>query len=227
MTTLFDLYMQGGPIMHLILLCSFVGLFVIIERYMALRRAQEVPEGFINELRGFIRKGDLQSAVLYVTRYDIPVARVVKAGLQKIHRGYGRVQQAMEDQGRTEASVLEKRMGVIATIAGVAPLLGFLGTVIGIALAFQEIASQGGQVSADSLADGISQALYTTVFGLMVGIPTFAAFNYLSSMLQAALARLESRARDLFDALEEELPSDKRREVVPVSDMADGSSSIG
>jgi len=193
--------------MYPILLCSLIALFVAVERFMALRRARAVPSGFVNELRAFIRKGDIQSAVLYVTRYDVPVSRIVKSGLQKLHRGSARVQQAMEDQGRAEASMLEKHMGILATMAGVAPLLGFLGTVVGIAIAFDQIASLGGKVSADALADGISQALYTTVFGLIVGIPAFAAFNYLSSMIQGIVASLESTARETFDALEEELPA--------------------
>jgi biopolymer transport protein ExbB len=174
---------------------------------MALRRARTIPSGFSNELRNFIRRGEVQSAMLYVTRYDIPVGRIIKAGLQKLHRGHARVQQAMEEQGRTEAVMLEKRMGVLATMAGVAPLLGFLGTVVGIALAFDQIAQLGGKVSPDALADGISQALYTTVFGLIVGIPAFAAFNYLQSIIQETVANLEATAREILDTIEEELPS--------------------
>ncbi len=144
---LFEFYLAGGPVMHLILLCSVIALYITVERFMALRRAREVPDDFAKQLRDFIRQGDLKSAVLYSARYDIPLARVIKTGLQKIHRGYRRVQQAMEDQGRAEVGVLERYMGILATVAGVAPLLGFLGTVIGIAIAFQEIASQGGQAS--------------------------------------------------------------------------------
>lgn len=205
---LIELYLSGGWVMHLILLCSLIALYVIIERAMEIRRAREVPKGFMNELRNFVRKGDVQSAFLYVTRFDIPIGRVIHAGLQKLHRGHARVQEAMEDQGRTEATELEKHMGVLATMAGVAPLLGFLGTVVGIALAFNEIARHGGEVSADLLADGISQALYTTVFGLIVGIPAFAAYNYLQSTIQQTLGKLETSAREMFDVLEEELPAD-------------------
>lgn len=194
--------------MHPILLCSFIALYIVIERYMALRRARTVPAGFVGELRNFIRKGDVQSALLYVTRYDLPVARIVKSGLQKLHRGSTRVQQAMEDQGRAEAAKLDRSMGVLATMAGVAPLLGFLGTVVGIAIAFDQIAAMGGKVSPDTLADGISQALYTTVFGLIVGIPAFAAFNYLSGIIQIVVATLEGTAREMFDTLEEELPAE-------------------
>lgn len=192
--------------MHPILLCSIVALYIIVERYMALRRAREIPEGFNRQLREFLRKGDVNSALLYAAQYDIPIARVVKAGLQKVHRGYRRVQESMEDQGRAEMGTLEKHMGVLATVSGVAPLLGFLGTVIGIAIAFEEIAERGGQVSADILADGISQALYTTVFGLVVGIPAFALFNYLNGMIRSVVGTLENQAREMFDAIEEELP---------------------
>jgi biopolymer transport protein ExbB len=206
MTSILDLYFKGGWVMHPILLCSLIALYVIIERWIALRRARTTPANFTNELRNFIRKGDVQSAQLYVTRYDIPVGRVVKAGLEKLHRGHARVEQAMEDQGRTEAAMLEHRMGVLATMAGVAPLLGFLGTVFGIAIAFEQIAKFGGKVSPDILADGISQALYTTVFGLIVGIPAFAAFNYLQSLIQGTVANLERTAREILDTIEEDLP---------------------
>ncbi len=206
--SILELYLTGGWVMHLILLCSIIALYVAVERWLEIRRAREVPKGYTQELRGFIRKGDVQSAVLYVTRFDIPISRVVNAGLQKVHRGDARVQQAMEDQGRTEATELEKHMGILATMAGVAPLLGFLGTVVGIAVTFNQIAVHGGEVSADLLADGISQALYTTVFGLIVGIPTFAVYNYLQSRIQQTLGRLETAARETFDLLEEELPAE-------------------
>lgn len=222
---LFDFYLKGGPVMHLILLCSVIALYITVERFMALRRAREVPDDFARQLRDFIRQGDLKSAVLYSARYDIPIGRVIKAGLQKIHRGYRRVQQAMEDQGRAEIGVLEKYMGILATVSGVAPLLGFLGTVIGIAIAFQEIASQGGQVSADTLADGISQALYTTVFGLIVGIPAFAAYNYLNGMIRNVVGKLENQAREIFDVIEEELPAEGRSKVSAAAieaEMKDG-----
>jgi biopolymer transport protein ExbB len=204
--SILELYLKGGWVMHLILLCSLVALYVIVERWLELRRAREIPKGFASELRNFISKNDVQSAQLYVTRFDVPVSRVVHAGLRKVHRGPVRVQQAMEDQGQSEATNLEKHMGILATMAGVAPLLGFLGTVYGISLAFSEIASHGGEVSADLLADGISQALHTTVFGLIVGIPAFAAYNYLQSSIQQTLGKLEISARELFDVLEEDLP---------------------
>ena len=225
--SLFDFFQKGGPVMWLILLCSVVALYVIVERYMALRRARDVPEGFTKQLREFIRQGDVKSAVLFSARYDIPLARVIKAGLSKIHRGYRRVQQAMEDQGRTEIGALEKGMGILATVAGVAPLLGFLGTVIGIAMAFDEIATAGGQVSADLLADGISQALYTTVFGLIVGIPAFAAFNYLNGVIRSGIGHLEEEAREIFDAIEEDMPSERRARMVDPEDIEDVDRTLG
>lgn len=206
MTSLFDLYIQGGGVMHLILICSLVALYIVVDRFMAIRRARTMPQDFVNELRNFIRKGDIASAQLFASRYDVPVGRIVKAGLAKLHRGHARVQQAMEEQGGSEALMLERGMGLLATIAGVAPLLGFLGTVIGIALAFRDISVAGGQVSPDKLADGIQIALYTTVFGLVVGIPVFAFYNYLNGLTQQAVGRLEIIAREIFDVVEEELP---------------------
>ncbi len=192
--------------MHLILICSLVALYIVVDRFMAIRRARTMPQDFVNELRNFIRKGDIASAQLFASRYDVPVGRIVKAGLAKLHRGHARVQQAMEEQGGSEALMLERGMGLLATIAGVAPLLGFLGTVIGIALAFRDISVAGGQVSPDKLADGIQIALYTTVFGLVVGIPVFAFYNYLNGLTQQAVGRLEIIAREIFDVVEEELP---------------------
>ena len=227
--SLINFFTKGGWIMYPILLCSIIAVYIIIERVMALRRAEEVPEGFGRQLRDFIRVGDIKSALLYASRYDIPIARVIKEGLVKVHRGYRRVQQAMEDQGRAEMNVLEKHMGILATVAGVAPLLGFLGTVIGIAIAFEEIAAQGGQVSADVLADGISQALYTTVFGLIVGIPAFAGYNYLNGMIRGVVAKLENQAREIFDVIEEELPAEGRsKAAIPAADpeMRDGGKTL-
>jgi biopolymer transport protein ExbB len=109
----------------------------------------------------------------------------------------------MEDQGREEITTLERHLGILATIAGVAPMLGFLGTVTGLVSAFQSVASAAGQPSPADLADGIWEALITTVFGLVVGIPVAAAYNYLLSQVQSITSSCERIARDTLDAIEE------------------------
>jgi biopolymer transport protein ExbB len=202
---LLEMYNRGGLIMHPILLCSLIGVYIIIERWLTLRDARPPRGTFQLKLRKMLESRNVQLAQEFCIQEKSPAGRIVSAGLEKIHHGPTRVRQAMEDQGREEITTLERKLGILASISGIAPMLGFLGTVTGLITAFQAVATASGQPSPVDLADGIWEALITTVFGLLVGIPIAAAYNYFVNAIHATAAHLERISRDALDAIEESL----------------------
>lgn len=197
------LFARGGFVMYVILLLSILGVFIIVERWLTLRKSQPRTGAFQLKLRKLLENKNLQLAQEFCIRENSPAGRIVGAGLEKINYGPVRVRQSMEDQGREEVHFLERHLGILASIAGIAPMLGFLGTVTGMMEAFQAVAAAGGQPSPTDLADGIWEALITTVFGLAVGIFTYGFYNYLINSTQSIISTLERVARDTFDAVEE------------------------
>ena len=200
---IFTWFDRGGIIMYPILICSLAGVYIIIERWITIKKSRPPATAFQIKLRKMLEGKNLQLAQEMCIQEKSPIGRIVGAGLEKIHHGTMRVRQAMEDQGREEITHLERFLGILATIAGIAPMLGFLGTVIGLVGAFQSVAAASGQPSPTDLADGIWEALITTVFGLVVGIPVAMAYNYLLSQVQSVAASCERIARDTLDAIEE------------------------
>lgn len=194
---------RGGIIMWPILLCSLVGVYIVIERWLVLRQSKPPSGTFQLKLRKMLESRNVQLALEFCVKDGSSAGRIVGAGLEKVHHGPTRVRQAMEDQGREEIAYLERHLGILASVAGIAPMLGFLGTVTGLVAAFQSVAAAAGQPSPVELADGIWEALITTVFGLTVGIPASAAYNYLISQIQQISLAYERIARDALDAIEE------------------------
>ena len=211
------MYQRGGIVMHPILLCSLIAVYIGIERWLTLRKARPPKGAFQLKLRKFLEGKNLQLAQEFCIQENSPAGRIVGAGLEKIHHGPMRVRQAMEDQGREEVSALEHHLAILASIAGVAPMLGFLGTVTGLVAAFQAVASASGQPSPADLADGIWEALITTVFGLVVGIPVAAYYNYLVNAIHSISASLERISRDALDAIEESIFQNRMPEVAETS----------
>ncbi len=199
----FTWFSRGGIVMYPILLCSFAGIYIILERWLTLKKATPPASAFQIRLRKMLEGKNLQLAQEMCIQEITPIGRIVGAGLEKIHHGSMRVRQAMEDQGREEITHLERHLGILATIAGITPMLGFLGTVTGLVGAFQAVASAAGQPSPADLADGIWEALITTVFGLTVGIPAAMAYNYLVNKVLSVASSCERIARDTLDAIEE------------------------
>lgn len=199
-------FMRGGVVMWPILLCSVVALYIIVERWLTFRNAKPPGGAFQLKLRKVLESRDVRLAQELCIQDRSPVGRIVGAGLEKVHHGPMRVRQAMEDQGKEEFTYLERHLGMLASIAGIAPMLGFLGTVTGLISAFQSVATAVGQPSPADLADGIWEALITTVFGLVVGIPAAAAYNYLVNQVHAITGSFERIARDSLDVIEESIP---------------------
>lgn len=200
---LFSIFLKGGFLMWPILLCSIIGLTVIIDRYMVLRKAKINIPAFMVRIRGLIKKKDISGAISYCMEEKSPVANIIRKGLKKFRLGHERVKEAIENAGKQEISKLEKGLPVLATIAGIAPLLGFLGTVTGMIQAFMTIEDLAGAANPSDLAGGIWEALTTTAFGLIVGIPALAFYNYFLSSVKKTVGEMETVANDVIDVVQD------------------------
>lgn len=201
---LLDIFLKGGIIMWLILISSIIGLAVIIDRFIVLRKARINIPAFLVRIRGYIKKKDISGAISYCMEEKSPVANVVRKGLKKYKYGHDRVKEAIENAGNQEISKLEKGLTVLATVAGIAPLLGFLGTVTGMIQAFMTIEDLAGAANPSDLAGGIWEALITTAFGLMVGIPALAFYNYFLSAIKRLVGEIEVVANDVVEFIQDE-----------------------
>jgi len=200
---LLEIFMKGGVVMWFILTCSVIGLAVVIDRFFVIRRAKINIPAFMVRLRGLIKKKDISGAVSVCMEEKSPIANIVRKGLKKYRFGHDRVKEAIENAGKQEVIKLEKGLPVLATVAGIAPLLGFLGTVTGMISAFMTIKDLAGSANPSDLAGGIWEALLTTAFGLIVGIPALAFYNYFVSAVNRMVSDMETVANDVVDTIQD------------------------
>jgi biopolymer transport protein ExbB len=201
-----EIVSKGGPMMYFILACSVVALAVVIERLLRLHSVGSSGTRFTRQLKTMIEEDNILGGVELCEKTSGPVARVCRMGLLKHDRSKAEMKEAIEDAAVHEIPLLERRLPVLATIAHITPLLGLLGTVLGMIKAFhkiQELTSAGRPVDPGQLAEGIWEALITTAFGLLVAIPTFVAYNYLVSRVDGIVTDMERTATDLVNLLEE------------------------
>ncbi len=201
---MWGLFVKGGPLMFVILLCSVIALAVIIERLWYLRTAKIDTAQFMEEIAETLRRNKIMDAIDKCNAIQGPIARILKAGIMKHDRTKGEIKEAIEDAGLHEVPLLEKNLGVLATIAHIAPLLGLLGTVVGMVRAFQVIEQKAialMPVNPGDLAGGIWEALLTTAAGLSVAIPTYVAYNFLVTKVNGFVLEMEKSATDLVNIL--------------------------
>ncbi len=189
---------RGGFLIYPILLCSIVGLAIFLERVWRLRRARQDNAAFLKGVRPHLKPDRLEDAVNICMGSQAPLAKVFLAGLLRVPDGEDRTREAIEEAGRREVVELRRNLGGLATITGGAPLLGFLGTVLGMIQAFQQVERLGGNVNASVLAGGIWEALVTTAAGLAVAAPAFFAYNFLLSRTQDQVHEMEEKTRQLM-----------------------------
>lgn len=201
---LLEIFLKGGIIMWLILISSIIGLAVVIDRFIVLRKAKINIPAFLVRIRGLIKKKDISGAISHCMEEKSPIANVVRKGLKKYRYGHDRVKEAIENAGNQEISKLEKGLTILATVAGIAPLLGFLGTVTGMIQAFMTIEDLAGAANPSDLAGGIWEALITTAFGLIVGIPALAFYNYFLSAIKRLVSDIEVVANDVVEVIQDE-----------------------
>jgi biopolymer transport protein ExbB len=208
MQMLFSILVEGGWLMIPITLLSFVAIYVIAERWRSLNAMKVDEKRFLSMVEDLLRQGNTNAAVQYCDEMDKPLSRIMKQGIIRLGRPLIDVEEAIKNAGRKETYLMEKRMDWLATIAGVAPLLGFLGTVTGMIDAFMQIQGLQGNVNPSVLAGGIWEALITTAWGLLVGIIAFGSYNYLLAKINRLVFQLEMASIDFVELLQK--PASKK-----------------
>lgn len=198
-----DLVMRGGWIMAIIGLLSIVAFYIFFERYFIIGRAARQDKNFMNNIRTYIHDGKLESAKALCVTNNTPIGRMIDKGLSRIGKPLNDINAAIENTGKLEVSRLEKNVAGLATIAGSAPMLGFLGTVIGMIRAFYDMSMAGNNINIELLSRGIYQAMITTVGGLIVGIIAYIFYNILVARIQKVVYKLEITATEFMDVLHE------------------------
>ena len=201
--SLFGLFMKGGALMWVLLALSFVAIYIFGKKWWILRKAGTINPNFMKDIRDLIHDGKIKSAEALCQKYDSPMARLVEKGIDRIGRPLQDIQTAVENTGNVEVSRLEKGLPILATIAGGAPMIGFLGTVTGMVQAFFNMAQAGNNIDISLLSGGIYVAMITTVGGLVVGIPAYFGYNYLTSKISDIVFKMESITIDFMDVLNE------------------------
>lgn len=204
-----DLIFNGGTgsvvIISVLFIMLFVALYIYFERIFAIKAASKIDSNFMNQIRDHVTSGKLDAAKMLCAQTDSPVARLTEKGISRIGKPLDDINTAIENAGTLEVYKLEKNVSILATVAGAAPMIGFLGTVIGMILAFHEMASSGGQAEMGSLASGIYTAMTTTVAGLIVGIIAYIGYNHLVNRTDKVVHKMEANAVDFLDLLNEPL----------------------
>jgi len=204
-----DLIFNGGTgsvvIISVLFIMLFVALYIYFERIFAIKAASKIDGNFMNQIRDHVTNGKLDAAKMLCVQTDSPVARLTEKGISRIGKPLDDINTAIENAGTLEVYKLEKNVSILATVAGAAPMIGFLGTVIGMILAFHEMATSGGQAEMGSLASGIYTAMTTTVAGLIVGIIAYIGYNHLVNRTDKVVHKMEANAVDFLDLLNEPL----------------------
>jgi biopolymer transport protein ExbB len=191
----------GQIIMVLMIALSIAMVYIFVNRLSAVKRANKIDPQFMKDIKDHVANGNVQSAINLCERSDSPVARMIHKGLTRIGKPLQDISASIENQGKLEIQRLERNLPYLATIAGGAPMLGLLGTVIGMILSFQDMATSGADRS--GLAEGIYVALTTTAAGLVVGIIAYFGYNYLVSRIESVIYHMESSSTEFLDMLDE------------------------
>ena len=203
---LIDIISEGEPSMLLTLLVllvlSIITVYILVERYMTLSRASKVSDTFISDIKGYVKSGDIDTAKEHCAKTDSPVAKMIGKGLSRIGSPMDTIEVAVENVGKIEINKLEKNLSIVATIAGAGPMIGFLGTVLGMIQAFMVMAHEN-VADISSMAGGIYEALLTTAAGLIVGVVAYIAYNYLANRMQKIVHSMEYNSIEFMDLLQE------------------------
>ncbi len=202
-TGFIDMAIKGGPIMIPIVLLSFIAVYIFFDRYRAIRKAGQVNTSLMDRVREYILDGKVDSAFALCRSENTPTSRMIEKGILRIGRPMADVTTAIENVGNLEVSKLEKGLPVLASVAGGAPLLGFLGTVMGMIKAFYDMANAENNINISLLSSGIYQAMVTTVAGLIVGIAAYFAYNILVANVEKVVFNLEATTVEFMDMLYE------------------------
>ena len=197
-----ELFMGGGWLMWVLVLLAAVMIFIFVERFIAIRRATRLDNNFMNRIRDFISQGNINAAIDLCRRTDSPVARMIEKGIERIGRPMADIQTSIENVANVEVAKLESGLPWLASISGGAPMIGFLGTVVGMVQVFISMsANTSGAIELAQLSSGMYVAMVTTVGGLIVGIPSYFAHNYLVARIERLVFRMEATTIAFMDIL--------------------------
>ena len=197
-----DLFMGGGWLMWVLVALAAVLIFIFVERFLSIRKASQIDKHFMNRIRDYILEGNITSAVDLCRRTDSPIARMIEKGIERIGRPMSDIQTAIENVANVEVAKLESGLPWLASISGGAPMIGFLGTVVGRVQVFIDMsANQSGGIELAQLSAGMYVAMVTTVGGLIVGIPAYFAHNYLVARVEKMVFRMEATTIAFMDIL--------------------------
>ena len=191
----------GTIIMSALGILSIVAIYILIERFSAINKASKEDENFLKSIRNFVEAKDIKAAKTLCKNTDSSISRMIEKGVDRINKPMTDISAAIENQGKLEIFKMESNLANLATIAGAAPMIGFLGTVIGMIVAFHEMASAGGNIDVEMLSKGIYTAMVTTVAGLVVGIIAYIAYNYLVTKVDKVIFQLEAKTTEFLDVI--------------------------
>lgn len=201
--SLIDMAMKGGWLMIPLVILSIITIYLFGMKWWAIRKATKVDPNFMKDIRDFIHEGKMKSAITLCQQTDTPVARLVEKGIERMGRPLQDIQTAVENMGNVEVARLEKGLPMLATIAGGAPMIGFLGTVMGMVQAFFNMAQAGSNIDITLLSGGIYTAMVTTVAGLIVGIMAYFGYNFLTSQVSDVVFKMQNTTVEFMDMLHE------------------------
>jgi len=201
--SLISMAAKGGWLMIVLLILSIIAIYIFGKKWWMIHKAGNIDKNFMKDIRDYVHEGKLKSAITLCQKYDSPIARLVEKGIERIGRPLSDIQTSVENMGNTEVARLEKGLPILATIAGGAPMIGFLGTVIGMVQAFFNMSQAGNNIDITLLSSGIYTAMITTVGGLIVGIVAYFGYNYLTSNISDLVFKMESATIDFMDLLHE------------------------
>ena len=197
--SLWSLFNMGGPLMWVLLALSILAIYLIGRKWWMIQNASKIDPHFMQDIRDYMNDGKVKSAVTLCRKYDNPVARMIETGIHRMGRPMADIQSAIENIGNVEVARLEKGLPLLATIAGGAPMIGFLGTVMGMVQAFFNMSKAGNNIDITLLSDGIYTAMLTTVGGLIVGIIAYFGYNWLTSKVSDLVYKMESSTMEFID----------------------------
>lgn len=205
--SVYNLILEGGLggqiIIGILLLSLAIAFYIYFERYFAIKAASKTDSNFMNQIRDHVLHGKLDAAKVLCIQVNSPASRLIEKGISRIGKPLEDINTAIENAGKLEIYKLEKNVSTLATIAGAAPMLGFLGTVIGMIVAIHEIANAGGQIDIKMLSDGLYTAMTTTVAGLIVGIIAYIQYNHLVVRTNKVVYEMEAKSVEFLDLLNE------------------------
>lgn len=200
---LLDLLIQGGYMMIPLYLLFVVAIFIFVQKLLVIRKASKTPIQLLDQVKVLVQSGQIEKAKLLCAGENTPVANMISKGIDRIGSPLKNIEVAIENVGKLEIYKLEKNLGILATVAGAAPMIGFLGTVTGMIQAFISIAQEDGMVSPKLLSSGIYEAMITTAAGLVVGIMAYLGYNYLVTLVSKLVHHMEYTSIEFIDLLQD------------------------